>query len=112
MGSCLRRTCAHTDLEHIATAREEATERRHLQLEENPELKRVLIGIMVTTIFFPPTGILALYGGFDSTIAWCTHGAMYRLTNEHRSILRQMLVVVFFVYTITIVAFAVSFGVH
>ena len=114
LASCLRRTCSHTDLEHIASTREEDEARRRVlrRLEENQELKGIFVGILVSTIFFPPIGLLAIFGCFDSTIAWYTYGTMHELTGEQRSILKQMLVVLVFLYTALIVVLAVIYGQH
>ncbi|CAH0056678.1 unnamed protein product [Clonostachys solani] len=72
--------------------------------------KGFFLVVMVLTIFFPPVGVLALWGVFDSTISWCTHGELSVFTVDQRGTLKQQLVVEAILYPVLIIALAVSYS--
>ena len=67
---------------------------------------------MILTFFFPPAGLLALYGRFDSTISWHTHGELHGLDQKQLRILKQQLCAEFVVFTILVITLAVYYSVH
>ncbi|VUC35967.1 unnamed protein product [Clonostachys rosea] len=71
--------------------------------------KSFFLTVMVLTIFFPPVGVLALWGVFDTTISWCTHGELSTLTVDQRGTVKQQLIVELILYPILIIALAVSY---
>ncbi|CAI6080849.1 unnamed protein product, partial [Clonostachys chloroleuca] len=72
--------------------------------------KKFFLVVMVLTIIFPPVGILALSGVFDSTISWCTHGELSAFTVDQRGTLKQQLIVEAILYPVLIIALAVSYS--
>ncbi|KAM5355512.1 hypothetical protein ACJ41O_002158 [Fusarium nematophilum] len=84
-------TQSETDL--IETAREDIRLRRRLADVEDDREKMIFMGIMILTLFFPFIGLLALWGKFDSTVSWYTHGEMHSLTKDQRGTLKQQLLV-------------------
>ncbi|CAG9989957.1 unnamed protein product [Clonostachys byssicola] len=73
--------------------------------------KKFFLVVMVLTILFPPVGVLALSGVFDSTISWCTHGELSAFTLDQRGTLKQQLIVEAIVYPVLIIALAVAYSV-
>lgn len=96
----------------IESARESVFLRRHLSDDEDERQKFIFLNIMVLTIVFPLIGILALYGRFDSTISWYSHGEMHSLTKEQRGILKQQLFVEAVFYPVLITILSVYYSVH
>ncbi|KND91314.1 hypothetical protein TOPH_04077 [Tolypocladium ophioglossoides CBS 100239] len=96
----------------IESARESILLHRHLSDDEGDRQKFIFVNIMVVTIIFPLIGVLALYGRFDSTISWCSHGEMHSLTKEQRSILKQQLFVEAVFYPVLITILSVYYSVH
>ena len=72
----------------------------------------IFLSVVITTLFFPPAGLLALYGGFDSTISWYTYGQLHGLNGEQRGILKQQLCVEAVVLFVLIITLAVYYSVH
>lgn len=67
---------------------------------------------MILTIFFPPVGLLALYGRFDSTISWYTHGQLHALNWEQRGALKQQLCVEVVLFPTLVTTLAVYYSVR
>lgn len=68
--------------------------------------------IFVMAVFFPPIGVLALYGKFDATIAWYGKGERGCLTQEQRSTLKQQLLVEGVLYLGLLTSLVVYYSVH
>ncbi|POR37692.1 Uncharacterized protein TPAR_02109 [Tolypocladium paradoxum] len=95
----------------IESARESILLHRNLS-DEDDRQKFIFLNIMVVTVVFPLIGVLALYGRFDSTISWYSHGEMHSLTKEQRAILKQQLFVEAIFYPILITILSVYYSVH
>ncbi|PNY28149.1 Uncharacterized protein TCAP_01927 [Tolypocladium capitatum] len=96
----------------IESARERILLHRHLSDDEDDRQKFIFLSIMVVTIAFPLIGVLALYGRFDSTISWYSHGEMHFLKKEQRAILKQQLCVEAVFYPVLITILSVYYSVH
>ncbi|EFY86550.1 hypothetical protein MAC_07412 [Metarhizium acridum CQMa 102] len=103
-------TPSETDLIH--SAREDILCRRRRCPEEDAQQRRVFLVIFVMAVFFPPIGVLALYGKFDATIAWYGKGERGCLTQEQRSTLKQQLWVEGVLYIGLIISLVVYYSVH
>lgn len=96
----------------FASARADSLHHRWLSDDSRKQQKLIFFGVIVLTIVFPPTGLLALYGRFDNTISWYTHGELHSLTQDQRGILKQQLFTELVVYPSLIVTLAVYYSVH
>ncbi|KAF7560921.1 hypothetical protein G7046_g3224 [Stylonectria norvegica] len=103
-------TPSETDL--IEMAREDILLRRRLAQEEDQREQMLFLSIMILTLLFPFIGLLALWGKFDSTVSWYTHGEMHSLTAEQRGTLKQQLFVEVVLYPVLIIILAVYYSVH
>ncbi|KID64769.1 hypothetical protein MAN_05780, partial [Metarhizium hybridum] len=103
-------TPSETDLIH--SAREDILCRRRRCPEEDAQQRRVFLVIFVMAVFFPPIGVLALYGKFDATIAWYGKGERGCLTQEQRSTLKQQLLVEGVLYLGLLTSLVVYYSVH
>jgi hypothetical protein len=71
----------------------------------------IFLCIVALAAFFPPGGILALYGHFDATISWSTHGEFHELSRAQRRLLQLQLLVECVLYPTLIISLAVYFAV-
>lgn len=109
-GQSLLFTPSEADL--MESAREDILFRRRFSDDEEERQRLIFLVIMVITIFFPLIGLLALWGKFDATITWYTHGEMHCLTQEQRATLKQQLLVELVLYPLLIISLTVYFSVH
>ncbi|KAF4967794.1 hypothetical protein FZEAL_10486 [Fusarium zealandicum] len=96
----------------IDAAREDIRIRRRLAAVEDDGEKMIFMGIMILTLLFPFIGLLALWGKFDSTVSWYTHGEMHSLTKDQRGTLKQQLLVEAVVYPVLIITLSVYYSLH
>lgn len=96
----------------IQAARERVLRLRRSNQGALRRQRAIFAGIMAMTILFPPLGILALYGKFDSTLSWCTHGELDSLSLEQRESLRRQVLLYSALYPSIIVGLAVYYSVH
>lgn len=95
----------------IDTAREDIMHRRRHSREDRGRLGTIFVCIFAFTIIFPPIGLLAIIGVFDTTISWYTRGGMHTLTDGQRSVLKKQLMIEGIAYGVLVVILAVHFSV-
>ena len=96
----------------ISTAREDLVFRRHFHDVAEKRQSLIFALIVVLTVFFAPAGVLALYGRFDNTISWYSHGELHGLTKDQRGTLKQQILAEAIVYPTLIITLAVYYSVH
>lgn len=101
-----------SQLDPIESAREGVLHRRQFSDDAEHRQGIIFLNVMIFSFFFPPAGILALYGKFDSTISWYTHGQLHGLSQKQRGVLKKQLCAEVVVFTILIVTLAVYYSVH
>lgn len=99
-----------SEVELIESARGEIMERRRSPEEAEHKRKILFMGIVISSIVFPLTGLLALLGIFDSTVCWYALGEMKGFTKEQRGMLIQQLLVETFVYSVLIIFLSLHFS--
>ncbi|XWW99703.1 hypothetical protein V2A60_007715 [Cordyceps javanica] len=75
----------------MESARADIIFRRRYAQDCQRRLASVFIIVVLLSVVFPVVGIVALYGAFNSTISWCTHGEMAHFTIWQRSVLKRVL---------------------
>lgn len=108
------RSLASFEVDPMVSARERVHDRRRRCCSDAAYSRQKLIFFVVLalTVFFPPAGLLAMYGKFDSTVSWYTHGELHGLTGEQRGTLKQQLLVEMVLYPALIITLAVYYSVH
>lgn len=111
-GSYIDRRLQLSRVDHVESARGYTVSCRQGPEHVYRQQRLIFLAAMVLTIFFPPVGLLALSGRFDSTISWHTHGELHCLTEEQRGTLKQQLLVEMVLYPSLIITLAVYYSVH
>lgn len=95
----------------IEMAREDILFRRRFTQHKDKSETLIFLSVVVLTCFFPLIGLLALWGKFDSTISWYTHGAMHALTRKQRVFIKRQFLAEAVMYPILIIVLAVYYSV-
>ncbi|KEY66513.1 hypothetical protein S7711_04839 [Stachybotrys chartarum IBT 7711] len=96
----------------IRLAREDIMFRRRCVDGGNRRQRIIFIVIVGLTVAFPLTGLIALWGKFDSTISWYTCGELHNLTSRQRAVVRRQLFLEAICYPVLIVTLVVYYSVH
>ncbi|KAH7155413.1 hypothetical protein B0J13DRAFT_618863 [Dactylonectria estremocensis] len=100
-----------SEMDVIESTREDIITRRQLSGTNFNGEKKVFVGIMLLTLFFPFIGILALWGKFDPAISWYTHGEVQCLVKSQRYLLKRQLLAEAVIYLVFVTFLAVFFSV-
>lgn len=96
----------------LETARGDVIFRRRFSDEARHRRNLIVATVVCLTTLFPPAGMLALYGRFDNTISWFTHGELHDLKREHRVLLKQQLWAEAVLYPTLVIVLTVYYSVH
>jgi hypothetical protein len=107
-----KRSFPPSSLDRIRSARDRGLGPSRDSGEGQHRQNLIFLSIIITTLFFPPAGLLALYGRFDSTISWYTYGQLHRLNGEQRGILKQQLCVEAALLLVLAIPLAAYYSVH
>lgn len=106
------RSSSLTCRDPVSTAREDVVFRRRFSNTAEKRQRLIFTSIVLLTVFFAPAGVLALYGKFDTTISWYTHGELHSLTVDQRGTIKQQILVEALVYPAMIITLAVYYSVQ
>ncbi len=95
----------------MQTARNDILYRRRFAQDSEKLLDSVFLSVFLVSLIFPIAGVLALFGAFNATISWYTHGGVNTFTPSQRSILKRQLLVVGVIYVGLVILVAVRFSV-
>ncbi|PHH67047.1 hypothetical protein CDD81_4442 [Ophiocordyceps australis] len=96
----------------VAAEKDDIEELRRAHLAYNPHGKQELLFYLIAmaSLLFPPLGLLAICGRFDSTISWCTHGRAHALTGAQRKWLKRQMFAEAIVLPVLISILSVYYG--
>ncbi|PHH82426.1 hypothetical protein CDD82_6003 [Ophiocordyceps australis] len=96
----------------VASERDEIAELRRAHLAYDPHGKQKLMFylIVIASLLFPPLGLLAICGRFDSSISWCTHGRAHTLTTGQRKWLKRQMLAEAIIFPLLISTLSVYYG--
>ncbi|KAM3431916.1 hypothetical protein MY4824_006824 [Beauveria thailandica] len=95
----------------MESARADILFRRRYARDCEKQLASVFLCVVLISVIFPVVGIIALYGAFNSTISWCTHGEMANFTLGQRTVLKRVLLAELAAYMCLVIVLSVYFSV-
>ncbi|KAM3471616.1 hypothetical protein MY8738_009236 [Beauveria namnaoensis] len=95
----------------MESARADILFRRRYARDCEKKLASVFLCVVLISVIFPVVGVIALYGAFNSTISWCTHGEMAHFTLGQRTVLKRVLLAELAAYMCLVIILSVYFSV-
>ncbi|OAA54450.1 hypothetical protein ISF_08378 [Cordyceps fumosorosea ARSEF 2679] len=96
----------------MESARADILFRRRYAQDCEKRLSAVFVSVVLLSVVFPVAGLIALYGAFNSTTSWCTHGEIGHFTVRQRTVLKRVLFAELAAYMCLVIILAVYFSVE